>query len=101
MDLKSFLIILTKSQENFIKGGVFQDYLYTLGIPPNINKKIDLVIMIISMNIVWVASGLVGRADFIILYEPFNGLDQHSQSMLLTILKEKARCSGLIFTTHH
>lgn len=47
------------------------------------------------------ASALIGRADFIILDEPFNGLDQYSQSVLLTILKEKARYSGLILTTHH
>jgi ABC-2 type transport system ATP-binding protein len=47
------------------------------------------------------ASALIGTPDFIILDEPLNGLDKHSQHVLLTILKEKSYNSGLIFSTHH
>ncbi|KTC93177.1 MULTISPECIES: ABC transporter ATP-binding protein [Legionella] len=47
------------------------------------------------------ASALIGQPDFIILDEPFNGLDKHSQQVLLTILEEKAVSSGIIVTTHH
>ena len=47
------------------------------------------------------ASALVGKPDFIILDEPLNGLDKHSQQVLLTVLKEKSCDSGLIFSTHH
>ena len=47
------------------------------------------------------ASALIGTPDFIILDEPLNGLDKHSQQVLLTVLKEKSCHSGLIFSTHH
>lgn len=47
------------------------------------------------------ASALIGKPDFIILDEPLNGLDKHSQQVLLTVLKEKSCDSGLIFSTHH
>jgi ABC-2 type transport system ATP-binding protein len=47
------------------------------------------------------ASALIGNPDFIILDEPLNGLDKHSQQTLLTILKEKSCDSGIIFSTHH
>lgn len=47
------------------------------------------------------ASALIGKPDFIILDEPFNGLDKHSQCVLLAILKERASFAGIILTTHH
>lgn len=47
------------------------------------------------------ASALIGKPDFIVLDEPLNGLDKHSQFVLLTLLNEKASSSGIIFTTHH
>ncbi|WP_133130205.1 ABC transporter ATP-binding protein [Legionella yabuuchiae] len=47
------------------------------------------------------ASALIGKPDFIVLDEPLNGLDKHSQCVLLTILKEKASFAGIILTTHH
>lgn len=47
------------------------------------------------------ASALIGNPDFIILDEPLNGLDKNSQQVLLSILKEKACNTGIIFSTHH
>jgi ABC-2 type transport system ATP-binding protein len=47
------------------------------------------------------ATALIGSPDFIVLDEPFNGLDEGSQQVLLDILKEKSACSGIIFSTHH
>tara|TARA_R110002126_G_scaffold71743_1_gene179655 strand:+ start:8060 stop:8695 length:636 start_codon:yes stop_codon:yes gene_type:complete len=47
------------------------------------------------------ASALIGQPEFIILDEPFNGLDKDSQYVLLSILKEKSNHSGIILTTHH
>lgn len=47
------------------------------------------------------ASALIGNPDFIVLDEPLNGLDKHSQVVLLTLLNEKAISSGIILTTHH
>ena len=47
------------------------------------------------------ASALIGSPDFIILDEPLNGLDKNSQQVLLSILKEKACNTGIIFSTHH
>jgi ABC-2 type transport system ATP-binding protein len=47
------------------------------------------------------ASALIGNPDFIVLDEPLNGLDKHSQMVLLTLLNEKSKSSGIILTTHH
>lgn len=47
------------------------------------------------------ASALIGNPDFIVLDEPLNGLDKDSQMVLLTLLNEKSKSSGIIFTTHH
>lgn len=47
------------------------------------------------------ASALIGKPDFIVLDEPLNGLDKHSQSVLLDLLLGQSRSSGIIFTTHH
>ena len=47
------------------------------------------------------ASALIGNPDFIVLDEPLNGLDKHSQVVLLTLLNEKSKSSGIILTTHH
>ncbi|MFC3909046.1 ATP-binding cassette domain-containing protein [Legionella dresdenensis] len=46
------------------------------------------------------ATALMGTPDFIILDEPLNGLDQHSQLVLLNSLKDKAKQCGLILTCH-
>jgi hypothetical protein len=51
----TFLSILIKSQVKFIKGGELRDYLSTLSTPSFIDKKVDLIILTLSMNIVWLA----------------------------------------------
>ena len=53
--LLAFLSILIRSQVNSIKGGELRDYLFTLSIPTSIDKKIDLIVLTISMNIAWLA----------------------------------------------
>lgn len=50
-----FLMVLTKAQSKFIKGGTFRDYLDTLYIPSTVYKKIDTVILLLSLNVVWIA----------------------------------------------
>lgn len=47
------------------------------------------------------SSALIGEPDFIILDEPFNGLDGKSQQTLLMLLQEKLANCGILFTTHH
>lgn len=47
------------------------------------------------------SSALIGEPDFIILDEPFNGLDNKSQQVLLALLAEKASHCGILLTTHH
>jgi len=55
MPLLFFLIVLTKAQSKFIKGGTFRDYLDTLYMPSTVYKKIDTVILLLSLNVVWIA----------------------------------------------
>ncbi|WP_133130206.1 hypothetical protein [Legionella yabuuchiae] len=55
MPLLFFLIVLTKAQSKFIKGGTFRDYLDTLYMPSTVYKKIDMVILLLSLNVVWIA----------------------------------------------
>ncbi|MFW2572333.1 hypothetical protein, partial [Legionella sp. 29fVS95] len=50
-----FLLSLTKAQSSFIKGGAFREYLHTLYIPLRVHKAIDFIILILSLNIVWLA----------------------------------------------
>lgn len=50
-----FLIALTQAQSKFIKGGTFRDYLNTFYIPSSIYKKIDTNILLLSLNVVWLA----------------------------------------------
>jgi hypothetical protein len=50
-----FLSILVKSQIGSIRGGELRNYLVTLPISSAVNKKIDLIILMISLNIVWLA----------------------------------------------
>ena len=50
-----FLITLTQAQSKFIKGGTFRDYLNTFYIPSSSYKKIDTSILLLSLNVVWVA----------------------------------------------
>jgi hypothetical protein len=50
-----FLIALTQAQSKFIKGGTFRDYLNTFFIPSSVCKKIDATILLLSLNVVWLA----------------------------------------------
>lgn len=50
-----FLLCFTKAQSSFIKGGEFRDYLRTLYIPSAVHKKVDFIILLLSLNIIWVA----------------------------------------------
>ncbi|WP_133137845.1 DUF6136 family protein [Legionella rowbothamii] len=50
-----FLLTMTISQSRFIKGGAFREYLHTLHIPSSTYKKIDFIILLLSLNIVWFA----------------------------------------------
>lgn len=50
-----FLLALTKAQSSFIKGGAFREYLHTLYIPARVHKKIDLMILLLSLNLIWLA----------------------------------------------
>jgi ABC-2 type transport system ATP-binding protein len=47
-----------------------------------------------------IASAMVGEPDFIILDEPFNGLDKESDKILTTIINDKLDKVGLIVTSH-
>ncbi|MGQ3890901.1 hypothetical protein [Legionella sp. CNM-4043-24] len=49
------LLSLTRAQSSFIKGGVFRDYLQTVYIPARIHKRIDFIILVLSLNIIWIA----------------------------------------------
>lgn len=50
-----FLVILVESQASAIKGGELRDYLFTLPITYKHNKKIDLMVLMISLSIGWLA----------------------------------------------
>ncbi len=50
-----FLLTLTRAQSSFIKGGAFREYLHTLHIPLHVHKTIDFIILLLSLNIVWLA----------------------------------------------
>ncbi|RUQ95124.1 DUF6136 family protein [Legionella septentrionalis] len=50
-----FLLSLTRAQSSFIKGGTFREYLHTLYIPLRVHKAIDFIILLFSLNIVWLA----------------------------------------------
>lgn len=50
-----FLLSLTRAQATFIKGGSFREYLHTLYIPFSVHKTIDFIILLLSLNIVWLA----------------------------------------------
>lgn len=51
----AFSIMLTNAQSNFIKGGKLRNYLNLFDISTNAHKKIDLTILIISLNFIWLA----------------------------------------------
>lgn len=55
MPLLFFLIALTHVQSKFIKGGTFRDYLDTICNTTSHNKIIDTIILLFSLNIVWIA----------------------------------------------
>ncbi|KTD59279.1 DUF6136 family protein [Legionella shakespearei] len=50
-----FLLSLTRAQSSFIKGGIFREYLHTLYIPLRVHKAIDFIILLLSLNLVWLA----------------------------------------------
>ena len=50
-----FLLSLTKAQSSFIKGGAFREYLHTLYIPLRVHKAVDFIILLFSLNMVWLA----------------------------------------------
>ncbi|KTC93176.1 MULTISPECIES: DUF6136 family protein [Legionella] len=50
-----FLMMLTTAQGKFIKGGTFRDYLQTFSINPTVHKSIDTIILLLSLNVVWLA----------------------------------------------
>jgi hypothetical protein len=53
--LLSFLFLLIRAQANFIKGGKFGDYLAaSQAFSPN-DKKIDLIVSMLSLNVIWFA----------------------------------------------
>lgn len=53
--LLSFLFLLIRAQANFIKGGEFGDYLAALQAFSPHDKKIDLIVSLLSLNIIWFA----------------------------------------------
>ncbi|MBA4696695.1 MAG: hypothetical protein H2069_04805 [Legionella sp.] len=55
LSLVSFLIAMTKAQHSFIKGGTFNEYLCTLDIPINVHKIIDFILLLFSLNLIWLA----------------------------------------------
>ncbi|PJD92627.1 MAG: hypothetical protein CK426_03270 [Legionella sp.] len=50
-----FLLSLTKAQSSFIKGGAFREYLHTLYIPLRVHQAVDFIILLFSLNMVWLA----------------------------------------------
>lgn len=50
-----FLFLLIRAQANSIKGGKFGDYLATLQAFSPHDKKIDLIVSLLSLNIIWFA----------------------------------------------
>lgn len=59
-----FLLAMTRAQWFFIRGGVFREYLHTLYIPLHVHKTIDFVILLFSLNIVWLAIFFGGVSIF-------------------------------------
>lgn len=49
------LLSLTKAQSPFIKGGAFREYLHTLYIPLRVHQAVDFIILLFSLNMVWLA----------------------------------------------
>lgn len=53
--LLSFLFLLIRAQAKFIKGGGFGDYLAALQAFSPHDKKIDLIVSMLSLNVIWFA----------------------------------------------
>lgn len=51
-------LVLTNAQANFIKGGPFRDYLTSFDISISAHKKIDFIVLAISLNIIWLSIAL-------------------------------------------
>lgn len=60
--LLSFLLLLIRAQTNSIKGGEFGDYLATLQAFAPHDKKIDLIVSLLSLNVIWFALFFGGAA---------------------------------------
>lgn len=50
-----FLFGMTKAQLSFIRGGTFREYLHTFYIPASVHKAVDFIMLLLSLNIVWLA----------------------------------------------
>jgi hypothetical protein len=74
-----FLLSLTRGQSSFIKGGAFREYMHTFYIPLRVQKAIDFIILLLSLNIVWLAIFLGGAN---ILHNTKDSLFQVSQYCL-------------------
>ena len=79
VSLLFFLLSLTNAQSSFIKGGAFREYLHTLYIPVRTHNVIDFIILLLSLNIVWLAI-FFGGAN--ILHNTEDTLFQASQYCL-------------------
>ncbi|MCW8451815.1 hypothetical protein [Legionella quinlivanii] len=62
----AFSLMLTNAQSNFIKGGKLRNYLNTFDISAHTHKKIDLLILALSLNFIWIA--IVLGVGFIYTY---------------------------------
>lgn len=62
--LLSFLLAMTNAQLSFIKGGAFRAYLHTVHISSRVHKGVDFIILLFSLNIVWLAIFFGGASIF-------------------------------------
>jgi hypothetical protein len=53
--LLTFLFLFIKAQTNSITGGEFGDYLFIIQTSSPNHKKIDLVVLVLSLNVIWFA----------------------------------------------
>ncbi|WP_058533597.1 hypothetical protein [Legionella saoudiensis] len=86
--LLTFLLAMTKTQLSFIRGGELREYLHTLHISSHTYKKIDFIILLLSLNIVWMAVFFGAASILHYAKEPLFVLSQYSlyTSMILTIV---------------
>ncbi|MFC3909045.1 hypothetical protein ACFORL_08160 [Legionella dresdenensis] len=51
-------MMLTNAQANFIKGGPLRDYLTSFDIAIDVHKKIDFIVLALSINLIWLPIAL-------------------------------------------